>query len=196
MAGRRFQGGAVSRGMQLALAVTLVLTVSSFIVRNWRERASAPAVEAPVEVVSRPAAESAAKPAPAVQAPSQPAPGGAAAPIGVRPPVPAVTRDAMTGRKEVVSAAPAAENAPPEARQPLPPPAPAKLPPPSFRLLGLYADKGRTVVFFDHNNSVIAARPGTALPEGFVLKSIRKGRVTVLRQSNNEQIDMNLETPK
>ncbi|MGE5384650.1 MAG: hypothetical protein ACM3SV_02060, partial [Betaproteobacteria bacterium] len=110
-------------------------------------------------------------------------------PPGLRPVLPGASNDAMASRKP--PAPPAAASS-----EPAPPPPPPPPPPPTFRLIGRYIDSPNPVAFFAHENTVIAAKPGSQLPGGFKLKAIRGEGVTVVRQSNKEKIEMNLETPK
>ncbi len=132
-------------------------------------------------------------PAPPAGAPGA-APGANSAPAappppGLRPAMPGATSDAMASHKPP---------APPTqaANEPAPPPPPPPPPPPTFRLIGRYVESPNPVVLFAHENGVIAAKPGSQLPGGFTLKAIRADGVTVMRQSNKEKIEMNLETPK
>lgn len=186
----------ISRGMLWALVATLLLTVASIGVRKWRESravdeivASAPSSDTSVGTPRVTAA-------PIQQAPvTLPAPPAApAAPLltpGLRPRVPAATVNAMSTHT------PPAPSAPPPSAEPTvaTPPSPPPLPPPNFRLIGRYVDNGEAVAFFAQGPTVIAARVGASLPDGFVLKAVHAKGVALRRVANKESIEMNLETP-
>lgn len=179
------------RGLRIALIVTLILTVASFAVRQWRQSRSSPksAAELSLPAQDKTAAGSG-NSAPA----TGPAPGPAAAvpqpSTGLRPVVPAASVNPMGSRSP-----PPPKPEETAKAEPVPPP-PPPLPPPSFRLIGRYADASRLTVFFVQNDQVIAVKPGDALPDGFVLKSVRQDGVTVMRRANREKIEMPLEMPK
>jgi len=179
----------VSRGMLLALVATLVLTVASFAVRQWRQsrvEPPEPVALASPETAPKPAVAETAAPTLASGAPESKAP---AASPGLRPALPGATTNAMASRQP-----PAPPPTPIPQANDAPPPLPV-LPPPAFRLIGRYVDKRGPVAFFVHEDRVLAARRGEKLPGDFVLRTIREDRVTVLRPSNKETIDMPLGTP-
>lgn len=201
----RSPGAGISRGMWIALAATLALTATSYGVRSWREATHAASVE---EMAAAADAAPASPPAvnlatvPASPPPTNPTPVSAppvlaaaparalvaAAPAGLRPSVPGPAADAMASRHAVPP--------PPHSATPneAPPPV-AALPAPSFRLIGRYLDGAKSVAFLTHDDSVIAAKAGDSLPDGFKLKSIRPSGIVVLRRANQEKIEMLLPTP-
>ena len=180
----------MSRGLRIALIVTIVLTVFSFGVRKWRQAntdVAAPA-ESAASAENGEAANTANTNPPSAQPP-------ASAPAGLRSEAPAASQNPMARRNAPPTPPPAeaAKETPPPAPTPAPEP---QLAPPSFRLIGVHTDGKQRTVFFAVADKVIPARPGTELPDGFALKSIKKDGVTVIRRSNREKIEMPLEMPK
>lgn len=174
----------LSRGMRMALIVTLILTVLSFGIRKWRQASNEPPVAAAQD---KPNSNR-------VMGTSSPASDQPSTNTSLRQEVPAASANPMT-RRNLPPPPPqnANTNKPPP---PPPPPPPPKLDPPAFRLIGAHVDGKRWTAFFAHGNSVIAARPKTELPGGFMLKSINRNSATVIRRANQEKIEMPLEMPK
>lgn len=170
----------VSRPMLALLGVTLLLTVGSFGVRQWRESASMPSV---IEgaVPARPAQD-----APAADGET---PNGMRSADLLRPVWPEASVNAMAGRQ-----APPPPGAAEAAAVPAVPP-PPPLPDPTFRLVGAFADGKKQSVFFVQGEELIAARVGQVLPDGFVLKAVRGEKVTVVRKADGRVYDMILEAP-
>lgn len=184
----------MSRGLRIALIATIVLTVLSFGVRKWRQARTDVAVTA--ESVEVTANTRNGETANTGSSNSSSAPPPANAQEGLRGEAPPVSLNPMARRNAPPPASPpveAAKETPPPA--PTPPPEP-QLAPPGFRLIGVHRDGKQRTVFFALADKVITARPGAELPDGFVLKSIKKDGVTVIRRSNKEKIEMPLEMPK
>ena len=184
---KRHGSQGMSNGMRIALIVTLILTAGSFGVRKWRELRAAP--EAPSIQSDTPTGrEASSPPSAAIASPSNQK-------TGLRSELPAAQANPMTRRNAPSVPPPAPQEAQKAPEQP-PPPPPPQLEPPAFRLIGRHLEGKLWTVFFAHNNHVIAATPKTELPGGFILQSIKKNGVTVIRRSNREKIEMPLELPK
>lgn len=182
----------VSRPLLIALTATLALTAASYGVRAWRvaEREAQLRDSAVSRTDPRPTNPTAAAvpvPTSAHAVPPAAAQGTSiSAPAGLRPAMPAAHQDAMASR---LTPPPVAADAPP------PPPPPVVLPPPRFRVLGQYIDGGEARVIIAHDQNVVIARPGDALPDGFRLRAIRADAIVVVRLANHEHIDIPLGNP-
>lgn len=176
-------GMQVSRPMLVLLGVTVLLTVSSYGVRSWRESAALPPV---IEgaVPARPAQD-------------EPLPGrdGASQELRsadlLRPIWPDASTNAMAPRTPLASPVSASDG---EASATVVAPSPG-LPPPNFRFIGRYVDGKKHAVFFAHEDKLILARRGETLPDGFVLKAIHGEKVTVLRPTDGHLFELTLEAP-
>ena len=184
---KRHGSQGMSNGMRIALIVTIILTAASFGVRKWRELRATPETQSNLSDT------------PTVRETSSPQASATSSSsnqkIGLRPELPAAQANPMT-RRNAPPATPAAPQEAQKAPDQPPPPPPPQLEPPAFRLIGRHLEGKHWTVFFAHNNHVIAAAPKTELPGGFILQSIKKNGVTVIRRSNREKIEMPLEMPK
>jgi len=176
-------GMQVSRPMLVLLGVTLLLTVSSYGVRSWRESAALP-----------PVIEGAVPARPALDAPQAARESNLqelrSADL-LRPIWPDASTNAMAPRTPLASAAPAGDGEP-AASVAAPPPG---LPPPNFRFIGRYVDDRKHAIFFAHEDKLILAHRGQTLPDGFVLKAIHGEKVTVLRPTDGHLFELTLEAP-
>ncbi len=188
----------LSRGMWIALAAALALTAASYGVRAWREARQAADLQESVVAAAPPANHaapvSASAPAAAASPTAEGKTAGAApvgkpnsAPAGLRPQVPAASHDAMQSRR--------APPPLPVGEAPPPPPPPVALPPPNFRVIGRYAEGDLNRIILAHDNTVLVAKRGDTLPDGFRLRAIRADAIVVVRLANQEKIEIPLGNP-